>query len=133
MAEPQALAAALGLEPQPGQAAALERGKIYSELEALTRGEDPMAAALAEACIAPLAEVVLAADEAIVSAEEWQRASLLMGELYAVEPLEVGLDWIRNAERRAPIIWGSARNAYAVAAGRDGKRTANQSALACDF
>lgn len=71
-----------------------------SSSEELVRGEDAeLAHAAASACISPLVEVVLAADESIVSAAEFQRVMLLLNELYVLDPLKIGVDWCRQHAR----------------------------------
>jgi hypothetical protein len=113
-----ALVASLGREPT--SAAASEREALYAQLDVLLRHEDvEVARAAATACCTPLVEVVLAADESAVGAAEFQRVMLLLNESYALEPLGIGVDYFRNGKRRAPVIWGSAGNAYSRAASRD--------------
>jgi hypothetical protein len=126
------LATALRLEPQPSHAAAAEREKVYRELQAVARSDDiELARTVALACMAPLAETALAADESVVGAAEFQRAYEVLAELNAVDPVGTGEEYFGKGHVRA--VWGSPGNAYVAAVAREASELSRMDAQTIAF
>ncbi len=104
-----------------------QRTAAYAQLMALARGDSSSfvgsgtASAeeeretlvdAASKCICPLMETVIAADVSVVDTAEFQRAHLVLAELFALEPLRLIAEWARNV--RAGITWGTPGNAWAA-------------------
>ena len=81
--EQQAAAFAAAL----AEGGAAEREAVYAEIEQTVRASGAEAVALAKACAPPLLGV-LCAPLAKVDAEEFQRASLLVVEMLALDPAD---------------------------------------------
>ncbi len=103
-----------------------QRTAAYAQLTALARGDSssfvgPGTSAeeeretlvdVAAECICPLMETVFAADVSVVDMAEFQRAHLVLAELFALEPLRLIAEWTRNV--RGAITWGTPGNAWAA-------------------
>jgi hypothetical protein len=101
------LAALAGGKPQ--------RETAYVQLLALAKGEKSEGAiAVAVACVGPTMVAVYGADVAVVDAAELQRASLVLCELFALEPRRLIAEYLRAAE-----VWDTPGNVVSAIGRKD--------------
>ena len=93
-----------------------ERSAAFEELAAIANGSGPASGpdpiAVATACIAPLVQSVLCADASRVDATEVRQANLLLSSLMLLDPLTVGVEYLR--EERWCAAWTAPNTALAA-------------------
>ena len=88
----------------------VQREAAYVQMLALARGEkSEEAICAAAACIGPATTAVYGADASVVDAAELQRASLVLCDLFALEPLRLIAESLR-----AGATWDTPGNAYST-------------------
>ena len=90
------LAASLGADKAQREAA-------YAELSALAADSGAANGPLLAACVGPLVHSVLGVDLDIVDAAEFQRAHIVLAEMFFAHPMEVGVEYMRDD--RFSVAW----------------------------